>query len=179
MMFYNLLHFKKKEKPMEYLSVQLNCIVYDLTDSNEPTIKEIRDYCQKEKIIYSTRRFNSNKYSNDRNFIRELPAFHIYINDIYKRTFYPNTRPYQHIQEVVKEYKDRIERKRKRREERKEFYNNIYNGISKSINILWYGESLIDRVKREKKKAEEKDERERIKKDNEQSIIFQLFNRSN
>lgn len=175
MMFYNLLHFKKKEKPKEYLSVQLNCIVYDLTDANEPTIREIRDYCQKENIIYSTRRFNSNKYSNDRYYIRELPAFHIFINDGYKRTFYPNTRPYQHIQEVVKEYKDRIERTKKRKEERKKFYDNFYNDLYKRINILWYGESLIDRVEREKKEAEEKSEKKRT----EESVIFQLFNRSN
>jgi hypothetical protein len=93
-----------KPPKKEIMPVHIKCIVDDLGDKDD-FIPLMRDYCNKEKsIIFSTREYNSSKYSEDRDVIARLPAFHAYINGQYMRTFYPNTRPYQHVEECIAEY---------------------------------------------------------------------------
>jgi hypothetical protein len=106
-----------KPPKKETMPVHIKCIVDDLGDKHA-FIPIMRDYCNKEKsIMFSTREYNSSKYSEDRDIIVRLPAFHAYINGQYMRTFYPNTRPYQHVEECISEYvkrKTQIEIRRSR-----------------------------------------------------------------
>ena len=146
-MFSNLLHYIKPKKEKEYLDVKIYCIVDELSDANDDIIKYVRDYCLRNNVIFETRRFNSHKYSNDRNFIRSLPAFHLYINTNYNRTFYPNTRPIQHIQEGIQLYIDKIENKKKKREA----WNKYFDDIRFNIRYIFGLTSLIDRIQRNKK----------------------------
>jgi hypothetical protein len=99
----------------DVMPIYLWCILDDLSDYNDPNIHAIRDYAISMKIIFKTRVYDSSKYSDDRNIIERLPAYHIHIKRNRFRTFYPNTRPYQHIQETIAEYQRRIEQKIKRK----------------------------------------------------------------
>ena len=54
--------------------------------------------------MFITREYDSRKFSNDRDVIQRLPAFHVHINKAYNRTFYPNTRPLDHINECIELY---------------------------------------------------------------------------
>ena len=102
-------------KPVKVIHpITVKCIVDDLSDKNND-VKKIREYAQSLNIIFITREYNSSKYSDDRDFIRYLPAFHIYEKTYYRNTFYPNTRPYQIIQDTVNQYLEKLKRKENRR----------------------------------------------------------------
>lgn len=94
--------------------ITVKCIVDSLSDKIPDNLK-IRDFAHSLNIIFITREYNSRKYSEDRDYVTRLPAFHIYVNSCYRNTFFLNTRPYQIIQEIVQEYEAAQERKRIRR----------------------------------------------------------------
>jgi hypothetical protein len=94
--------------------ITVKCVVDDLSDKNKD-VQKIREYAQSLNIIFITREYNSIKYSEDRDFIRHLPAFHIYEKTYYRNTFYPNTRPYQIIQDTVNQYLEKLKKKENRR----------------------------------------------------------------
>ena len=93
--------------------ITVKCIVSCLSEKNEEILK-VREFSHSVNINFVTREYNSKKFSDDRNNISRLPAFHIYVKTCYINTFYLN-RPYQIIQEVVQEYEEAQERKRLRR----------------------------------------------------------------
>ena len=143
-MFNTLLHEKKpEEKEKEYISVKLYCVVEDLSDANDELIKSIRNYSLQKNVLFETRVYNSYKNANDRNFIRTLPAFHIYINNSYNRTFYPNTRPFQHINESIQIYLDKIERKKKKTEA----WNNYVDSNRFRLRYICGLTSLMERYR--------------------------------
>jgi hypothetical protein len=98
-------------------AVHICCVVDDYNDANKnPIIQKIKEYVIESKATFSTRIFDSRKKSDDRNNIRRLPAFHTYIERNYIETFYPNTRPIQHIDEAVERYKVLVNRRHQRKE---------------------------------------------------------------
>jgi hypothetical protein len=104
-----------KPKPVRVVyPITVKCVVDDLSDKDKD-VQKIRDFAQGLNIIFITREYNSSKYSDDRDFIRRLPAFHIYEKTRYKNTFYPNTRPYQIIQDTVNHYLKNQKEKENRR----------------------------------------------------------------
>ena len=105
----------EKKDGSDILPITLCCVLDELSDFNDPHIHAIRDYAISMKILFKTREYDSRKYSDDCNEIRKLPAYHIYIKSNRFRTFYPNTRPYQHIQESISEYNAILERKNLRK----------------------------------------------------------------
>lgn len=112
----------EKKDCSEFLPIQLCCVLDELSDYNDPHIHAIRDYAISMKIIFRSREYDSRKYSDDRDEIRRLPAYHIYVKGNRFRTFYPNTRPYQHIQEAISEYNSILERKNLRKTRFIRFY---------------------------------------------------------
>jgi len=103
--------------------IKIYCIVDDLSDASRDTlIKQIKEHALQSKVIFSTRVYDSRKYSNDRDVITRLPAFHVYINKGYNRTFYSNTRPLDHINECVGLYLKAEEEKVLRRARWLRFY---------------------------------------------------------
>ena len=126
---------KPSEPQKEYLPIIVYCVVYDYSDYNDPTIHAIHEHCLNTNVLFKTRRYSSQKFSTDRNYISSLPAFHIYINKAYQETFYPNTRPIQHIDECIQEYtrlqeakNQRREKWRKRIEAIKTLFKNLFRG---------------------------------------------------
>jgi hypothetical protein len=87
---------------MDY-SITLKYIVEDSSDESKyyEQIKEIIDHYSDTNIIIIMRDFNSNKYSEDRYFIEQLPAFHIYNNNIYQKTFYSNSDAIKNIDSAI------------------------------------------------------------------------------
>jgi len=150
-MIINVLHVKPKPKPKEYLPIEIKCILYDLSDSNDDQIRNLRDYCHLKNLIFSTRRYNSSKYSDDRNYITKLPAFHVYMKDAYQNTFYLNAREINEVNIIIRLYNEKLERKRKRKEEWNKFYEQIYNLFS-----IRYNRSLLERTKDNEKRLEKK-----------------------
>jgi hypothetical protein len=112
----------EKKDGSDFLPIHLCCVLDELSDYNDPHIHAIRDYAISMKIIFKSREYDSRKYSDDCNEIRRLPAYHIYIKGNRYRTFYPNTRPYQHIQETLDEYNAVLERKKLRKTRLTRFY---------------------------------------------------------
>ena len=84
--------------------ITVKCIV-DCISEADPQLLPFREYAHSLNINFVTREYDSRKYSADRDIITRLPAFHIYIKKQYKETFYPNTRPYQIMQDTVEAYK--------------------------------------------------------------------------
>lgn len=116
---------QKKEYP-----VRVICIVDDYSDGKSPLIQEVRSHAHNSNISYSTRIFDSRKYEEDRDYITRLPAFHVYIKGIYHKTFFPNTRPLQHIDESIDLYLKKKEERDRRREAWKCLYMDIGQWIS-------------------------------------------------
>ena len=94
------------------LPIHICCVLDEYSDFNDPVIHQIRDHCNKNNVLFTTRIYDSSKYNHDRDYIEWLPALHIYIKKIYQKTYYPNTRPIQHINEAIELYKKRIESKK-------------------------------------------------------------------
>jgi hypothetical protein len=101
-------------KEVSRYPITVKCVVSSLSEKI-PDILKIREFAHSMNINFTTREYNSKKYSDDRDYILVLPAFHIYMHNGYRNTFYLTTRPYQIIQEIVQEYQEAQERKRRRR----------------------------------------------------------------
>jgi hypothetical protein len=92
---------KKGYVQKKYYPVKIICVVNDYSDTATPLIKSIREHTQIRGGIFQTRIYDSRNRSDDRDYIERLPAFHIYNKKAYSKTFYPNTRPIQHIDEAI------------------------------------------------------------------------------
>lgn len=85
--------------------VKIVCVVDEYSDTDNVIIEKIREHALKSGAVYQTRLFDSLRISDDRNNVRSLPAFHVYNRKAYIETFYPNTRPIQHINEAIERHK--------------------------------------------------------------------------
>jgi len=108
------------------------CQVVASKEKSEP-IPEIADYIQDRDIPFDLREFDSWKYSHDRHNISRLPAFHIYHGSIYLKTFYPNEKYQQIIEECSIECEKRSAR------------INIIMSILKSVIPKWVYKRIIPR----------------------------------
>lgn len=133
------------KKKIQY-PVKVYCIVDDLSDASRDTlIKQIREHALQSKVIFSTRVYDSTKYSNDRDVITQLPAFHVHIRNVYNRTFYANTRPLDHINECVTLYLKGEEEKVQRRAKWLQFYERCKNFLFRLV----HKETAMERHERE------------------------------
>jgi hypothetical protein len=154
----NPLQKPKRTRPSPY-PIVVKCIVEVLADYNNKDIHKIRDYAISQNVLFETRLYNSYRYSEDRYEVRELPAFHVYTNGLYMRTFYAKTRPLQHIQECIEEYKGALERRRQRRE----YWNNIIprtiGAIVKAVRKVFHRKTRLERALDEKRLERIREER--------------------
>ena len=68
--------------------IRIICVTENIRDLDNETVKVVQKHCQDLNIEYGTRQFNSRKYSDDRDNITRLPAFHLYSRRCLKSTFY-------------------------------------------------------------------------------------------
>jgi len=64
-------------------NVKVFCIFQDQDQLELDVVKEFYEYCSKNSIEFNVREYNSFKHDKDRNYISELPAFHIYTGKSY------------------------------------------------------------------------------------------------
>lgn len=130
----------KKEK--EILPIRVVCVLNSETDWSNKTLSEVRFFCNEKGLIFESRYYNSAINRYDRDVIERLPAFHIYLNSIYERTFYPNTRPFQHILEVIQLHSQRIQK----RLARKNRFKGLLLRIIKKIKNLTHKKTRLEKV---------------------------------
>ena len=130
--------------------ITVKCVVDSLSEKI-PDILKIRDFAHGMNINFTTREYNSKKYSDDRDHITRLPAFHIYFHNGYRSTFYLNTRPYQIIQEIVQEYQEAQERKRLRRT-----WNTFYTELRAYLKAAFKRKTAMEKYQEEQEYQKEK-----------------------
>lgn len=96
------------------------CVYQDSYHNDFPIILDLRDYCNKNNLIFSARQYDSEKFEDDIP-VRRLPAFHIYYKKYLDETTYYDMNPIHLIQVKVWAFQDEErakERARQRRQER-------------------------------------------------------------
>ena len=85
-MFMNQLYTKRNQKQSTGLRVTL--IVKDTDKLLPVNYNEVKNLCSHNGIIFTVREYNAQKFEEDCENIRKLPAFHIYRHNQYQATFY-------------------------------------------------------------------------------------------
>lgn len=92
--------------------IEICCVVEDHAYI-DTDIEMVNEYTCNLGLKFKLREYDTWKYSDDRNSITSLPAFHIYFGDGYVDTFYPGEKIFNSIDECVKNYEQRrVETKR-------------------------------------------------------------------
>ncbi len=111
--------------PPRRLPITITLVIRNMDHYNTAEFKQLREFCATQNIMWDTREYDSYRYRHDRDEISALPALHAHINGYHERTFYPNTRPIQHIQEVITVYHASVERARERQKRWRSFFTNL------------------------------------------------------
>ncbi len=133
--------------PPRRLPVVVTLIMREQTDARDPVVAEIREFCNDINLVYESRLYDSLKYNQDRDEVLRLPALHIAVNGRWERTFYPNTRPLQHIEEVVNAYLVRQEVKRLRAGR----FGRRWRAAVARVKSWFHRETAMERHEREEK----------------------------
>jgi hypothetical protein len=149
----NPLHNVIKKVERKIYPITVKCVVDDLSIITKDLIA-IRDYSHSLNIVFVTREYDSSKYSDDRHYIERLPAFHIYVNTTYKKTFYPNTRPYQIIQQTLEKYIRRLEQIERNKDAWYRFFNNIIERMKKLVHRKTRMEAYAEEKKKDNRVRE-------------------------
>jgi hypothetical protein len=127
-------------KKAESYPITVKCIVDCLSD-NIPELPAFREYAHSLNIQFVTREYNSRRYSEDRDLITRLPAFHIYVKRQYRNTFYPNTRPYQIMHDTVEQYKNN---------KQKRSWKDLYVDVKKYLSTVFHRKTAMERYQEER-----------------------------
>jgi hypothetical protein len=104
---------KEWTKPKKQIyELRICCVVDDISHTDQ-RIHEIRTYTNGIGAIFMSREYNSSKFSDDRNMIERLPAFHAYINKCYVETFYMDMNPREKIDKYIQECIAKEEQKKR------------------------------------------------------------------
>ena len=83
-------NFTKQQRDLKLASH--NLIIEGVYQWNKPVREELFDivriFCAQYRIEFYLREFNSEAFEEDREYIIQLPAFHIFYKDEYEKTFY-------------------------------------------------------------------------------------------
>lgn len=105
---------------------------------SDVTFITLKDFCDEFGIEFQCRGFDSNKHKEDRDHIERLPALHIYESGYREKTIYPNTRPFQHIEEVC----DKVDRRDVEKQKASELWKQRFQRI-KSVFQVSSGNKLM------------------------------------
>jgi hypothetical protein len=134
--------------------ITVKCVVDCLSEKIDG-ITKVREYAHSMNIHFMTREYDSKKYSDDRDIITHLPAFHIYVNSCYRNTFYLNTRPYQIIQEIVEKYEASQQRRRNKRT-----WTSFYTDIRIYVKKLFHRKTAMEKHEENRERNSAKPARE-------------------
>lgn len=95
-----------------YNLIEICCVVADHSDI-DTNIEMVNEYTSNLGLKFKLREYDTWKYSDDRDMVASLPAFHVYFGDGYIDTLYPDEKVLDNIDEYVKKYeKIQLERKK-------------------------------------------------------------------
>jgi len=105
----NILSDKIEVASTQYeTKMRVCCVVANYSDIREnKTIQEVFEYTSRIGVTFAFREYNSSKYSDDRDVITNLPAFHIYFGSCYFETFYPDSKLLEDLDSSLNEYEKR------------------------------------------------------------------------
>ena len=75
-----------------------------MSEEHSDTYIKLQGVCSEKGYDLRMRAFDSWKYSADRNEITSLPAFHIYVNKLYRLTIFPGDLPFERLEAFAKEH---------------------------------------------------------------------------
>jgi len=98
------LAFKQQEKEIMAASHLLEIEgIFAESKLDERVFDSVRIFCSEHRIKFTLRVFNSPAFEQDRDVLVKLPAFHIYYEDMYEKSFYPGESPAIQVQELLHE----------------------------------------------------------------------------
>ena len=129
-----------------HLPIHICCVLDEYSDYDDPLLHKIRDHCIKSNVLFTSRIYDSYKYNCDRDYIERLPALHIFVKQLPIKTYYPNTRPIQHIDETVAQYLKNIEAKKARKNK----WRKYFASLKKWIISLGHRKTRMEKYNEEK-----------------------------
>jgi UDP-N-acetylenolpyruvoylglucosamine reductase len=138
------------------------CVFEDSDNNDFPIILEVRDYCNKNNLIFSAGQYDHEKYADDM-FIKRLPAFHFMHKNYVQESHHYDENPVHKIQVMIWAYQDiqrAKERARIQRQERWDTFKETMGSIFtldhfKRKPALEKGANLShDRIKIEEEKKD-------------------------
>jgi hypothetical protein len=131
----------------EYLPIRVAYVHAVGADLHDPFIPEMRGFCHEHRVQFTTREYMPRKYSEDRDFIERLPALQLDEGRYNHKTFYPNTRPYQIVEEAVMRYKTRELNK----ESSKGAWKKTLVKLQETVASLFHKKTRMEEVEEERK----------------------------
>lgn len=128
-----------------YLPIRIAYVHAVGVDVNDPFVPKFRDFCHEQKVHFTTREYAPRKYSEDCDFIERLPAIQLYERGYVHKTFYPNTRPTQIVEEEVERYQKRMRAK----QASKRLWNRRFTELKQSVTSLFYTKTRMEQVEEE------------------------------
>jgi len=92
--------------------IEVCCVVEHHSDV-DTDIEMVNEYTSNLGIKFNLRQYDTWKYSDDRDMVSSLPAFHVYFGNGYVDTFYPSDKVLDNIDECIKKY-EKIQNERKK-----------------------------------------------------------------
>jgi hypothetical protein len=113
---------------------RITCIYHTSDDSDFPVVRDVREYCQKNNLIFLSRQYDIDKYEEDME-IRRLPAFHMYYKGYVQDRQYYDTDPIHKIQLLVWAYQDVERAKERARIQRQERWSGFGESIKSFFSL--------------------------------------------
>jgi len=98
------LFVQKVPKTSKKTPYKVYYIVETLEEYDATPMNTMKDLLKEQDISLHVREYNSLRYSDDRDVIERLPAFHFYVNKECIRTFYTDDDYIDVIQDGINEY---------------------------------------------------------------------------
>lgn len=116
--------------------IHVVCVFMDAENNDFPIILEVRNYCNKNNLIFTARQYNCDKFADDL-FIHRLPAFHLYFKKGHQNLGYFDTNPILMIQKRVWDFQDELEAKERAQRRRREKWNAFKENLYGTLSLEW------------------------------------------
>ena len=83
-----------------------------MSEEHSELFMKLQGICSEKGYDLRMRAFECWKYSADRNEITSLPAFHVYVANLYRLTIFPEDHLFERLESFVKEHEERKAKKK-------------------------------------------------------------------
>jgi hypothetical protein len=109
--------------------------VYENSENNDfPIIRDVRDYCNKNNLIFSARQYDHERFEEDI-CVNRLPAFHIFYKKYIDETTYYDKDPIHLIQVKVWAFQDEERAKERARQRRQERWDSMKESLKTTFSL--------------------------------------------